>query len=180
MENECDTEGVGTLYARLCALDAAAAARIAATDRRRIIRALEIYELAGRTKSENADAMRLQMETDAFLLTRPRAELYERVDRRVDEMMARGLVDEVRRLLAAGVERSCQSMQAIGYKEIAAYLAGECTEAEAVEAVKRATRRYVKRQETWFKRYDFFIPTDLSGGMDAAVEAAVERIRNRK
>ena len=150
-----DPGGRHALHERLRAVDPQSAGRLHENDLRRVIRALEIYELTGRTMTE-------QMEEDSrregdfdvslYALSWPRELLYGRINRRVDRMMDEGLAGEVQALLDAGVPRDATAMQALGYKEIAQALCGECTMQEAVEAVKLGSRRYAKRQETWFHR----------------------------
>ena len=150
-----DPGGRHALHERLRAVDPQSAGRLHENDLRRVIRALEIYELTGRTMTE-------QMEEDSrregdfdvslYALSWPRELLYDRINRRVDRMMDEGLAGEVQALLDAGVPRDATAMQALGYKEIAQALCGECTMWEAVEAVKLGSRRYAKRQETWFHR----------------------------
>ena len=143
------------LHDQLKAVDPAAAARLHLNDVRRVVRALEIYRITGRTQSEQAalDAQRGDgpFSERVYALDWPREALYARIDRRVDEMLQSGLVDEVRRLMKNEAVFSTAA-QAIGYKEIAAALRGECALAEAVETLKRATRNYAKRQLTWFRR----------------------------
>lgn len=143
------------LHEQLKAVDPAAAARLHPNDVRRVVRALEIYRITGRTQSEQAalDAQRGDgpFSERVYALDWPREALYARIDRRVDEMLQSGLVDEVRRLMKNEAAFSTAA-QAIGYKEIAAALRGECALAEAVETLKRATRNYAKRQLTWFRR----------------------------
>ena len=143
------------LHDQLEAVDPAAAARLHPNDVRRVVRALEIYRITGRTQSEQAalDAQRGDgpFSERVYALDWPREALYARIDRRVDEMLQSGLVDEVRRLMKNEAVFSTAA-QAIGYKEIAAALRGECALAEAVETLKRATRNYAKRQLTWFRR----------------------------
>lgn len=143
------------LHEQLKTVDPAAAARLHPNDVRRVVRALEIYRITGRTQSEQAalDAQRGDgpFSERVYALDWPREALYARIDRRVDEMLQSGLVDEVRRLMKNEAAFSTAA-QAIGYKEIAAALRGECALAEAVETLKRATRNYAKRQLTWFRR----------------------------
>ena len=143
------------LHDQLKAVDPAAAARLHPNDVRRVVRALEIYRITGRTQSEQAalDAQRGDgpFSERVYALDWPREALYARIDRRVDEMLQSGLVDEVRRLMKNEAAFSTAA-QAIGYKEIAAALRGECALAEAVETLKRSTRNYAKRQLTWFRR----------------------------
>ena len=162
------------LHDQLKAVDPAAAARLHPNDVRRVVRALEIYRITGRTQSEQAalDAQRGDgpFSERVYALDWPREALYARIDRRVDEMLQSGLVDEVRRLMKNEAVFSTAA-QAIGYKEIAAALRGECALAEAVETLKRATRNYAKRQLTWFRR-DARVRWVAAQGLSAAEIAA--------
>ena len=148
--------GAKALHGELEKVDPETAERLPIGDTRRTIRALEIYQVTGRTLSEKAreDSERLP-EYDALSLgvNLPREILYDRINRRVDIMISAGLVEEVQSLLAMGVRETATSMQGLGYKEIAAHLKGECSFGEAVETLKRRTRNFAKRQVTWFKKY---------------------------
>ena len=144
------------LYEELCAVDPESARRLHPNDEKRILRALEVWHETGETISDHNRRTRdlpPRYRAAVIALTcRNRAALYERIDRRVDGMMARGLPEEVRALLAAGVPLDSTAMQAIGYKELApAILAGE-DPAPAAEEIKRHSRQYAKRQLTWFRR----------------------------
>jgi len=156
MKEFAAAHGPAALHARLAALDPAAAERLHPNDLRRVIRALEVIEATGRPFSEVQPQRRKDPKESPFNLcliglTMDRELLYRRIDRRVDEMMAAGLVDEVKALLAAGVPRNAVSMQGLGYKEIAAYLCGETDLETAVALIKRDTRRFAKRQLSWFR-----------------------------
>ncbi|MEG0145339.1 MAG: tRNA (adenosine(37)-N6)-dimethylallyltransferase MiaA [Clostridia bacterium] len=142
------------LHEKLASIDSAAAARLNVNDTRRVIRALEVFFLSGKTLTEHiqTDGGRPgDYEGLLFALNWPRETLYARIDARVDEMMAAGLLDEVRFLRASGVPRDATAMQAIGYKELLAHLAGEEPLEMAVNRIKQSTRRYAKRQLTWFR-----------------------------
>ena len=153
------TGGPGTLHRRLREVDAAAAERIHPHNVRRVIRALEVWEVTGTTMS----ALQAQVRDGRWsreggggsarmiALTLDRERLHERIDRRIDAQLAAGLLDEVRLLLGAGYDRALPSMQGLGYKEIAAHLAGEMSLDAAVAQLRRNTRRYAKRQLTWFR-----------------------------
>lgn len=147
--------GVERLHEELAAVDEQSAKRIHPNDTRRVIRALEVFERTSVPFSESYqwEASGGRYETLQIGLSWPREVLYLRVEQRVDEMLSRGLVEEVENLFTRGVSRQDPAMQAIGYKEIAAYLAGEVSYDYAVALVKQATRRYVKRQVSWFARY---------------------------
>lgn len=121
---------------------------------KRVIRALEIYKITGVTKTQLDKESRRERLYDAevFGMLRERDELYSRIDRRVDIMMQQGLLSEVENLLRMGLNPNLTAMQAIGYKELVEYLNGDCTLDEAVGKIKLSSRRYAKRQMTWFKR----------------------------
>ena len=141
------------VHAKLAEVDPVSARDLHPNNRRRVVRALNIYTETSKTKSETIDAQEKKLLYDTTLigLTDDRPALYERINARVDAMMAGGLVEEVRALHAAGVPRDSQSIQAIGYKEIYDYLDGLVELETAVELVKRNSRRLAKRQYTWFR-----------------------------
>jgi len=145
-------EGPQALHRELAAIDPEAAARIHPNDVRRIIRALEVYRYTGKPLSESADRRPGRYNCVKIGLYADRTLLYSCIDKRVDAMMEAGLLDEVRRLRDMGYGYSLTSRQALGYKELLAYLAGQDTLAEAVQKIKRETRKFAKRQTTWFKR----------------------------
>ena len=149
-------------------------------DRRRIVRAIEIYELTGKTITQHDRETRLlppRYRAEKLCLSfRDRERLYERIDRRVDRMVAQGLFDEVEALLREGLSPDCTAMQAIGYKEAALALRGELSRQEAADLIKQSSRRYAKRQLTWFKRDPqarWFL-WDREPDIDGAVEAIVK------
>lgn len=149
---QLERDAPGTLHARLLAVDPVSASRIHPANIRRIIRALEVYEHTGYPISE---LQRTTGATRSILLvglTMDRSELNHRIDARVDNQIAAGLVEEVRRLLNAGYPRTLPAMQGLGYKEIVAYLDREVSLETATMILKRNTRRYAKRQLTWFRR----------------------------
>jgi tRNA dimethylallyltransferase len=143
---------------RLAAIDPDRAAKLAATDRRRLIRALEVFELTGRTISEHDALTRtLPPAFEALYVVldyADRKSLYARIDTRVDRMCEEGLFEETQKLLMRGVPDSSTCMQAIGYRQAAMALRGEITREDAVSLIKQATRRYAKRQLTWFRRHE--------------------------
>ncbi|MDQ0193308.1 tRNA (adenosine(37)-N6)-dimethylallyltransferase MiaA [Paenibacillus wynnii] len=148
-----EEHGALALHARLEAVDPISAARLHPNDRRRIIRALEIHHQTDTTLSSSHAAQKKESPYELCIigLTMDRKILYQRIEDRIDQMLADGLVDEVRTLLERGYVRGLVSMQGLGYKEIAAYLAGETTYEEAVTLLKRDTRRFAKRQLSWFR-----------------------------
>ena len=149
------SRGTQYLHDLLAAVDPSSAEAIHANNQKRIIRALEYFWLTGERISEHNKRER-QKQTPYraayFVLNDDRARLYERIDRRVDTMIADGLVEEVRRLRAMGYTKELVSMQGLGYKELFPYFDGECTLDEAVSVMKRDTRHFAKRQLTWFRR----------------------------
>ncbi|WP_276351447.1 tRNA (adenosine(37)-N6)-dimethylallyltransferase MiaA [Cohnella caldifontis] len=156
MRHFAQAHGAEALHARLAAVDPSTAARLHPNDERRIIRALEVFETTGRPLSETQAQTRAAPKTSPYRLcliglTMDRAALYRRINERVDAMIAQGLVEEVEALIRSGVPQDAVSMQGLGYKEIAAYLRGECSLAEAVERLKRDTRHFAKRQLSWFR-----------------------------
>ena len=136
-------------------VDLASAEAIHANNTKRLIRALEYFKLTGRPISAHNEEQRQKQSPYNFcyfVLNRDRSELYRRIDLRVDQMMEQGLLKEVEALKAMGYDRSFVSMQGLGYKELLAYLDGECTLEEAVDQIKQSTRHFAKRQLTWFRR----------------------------
>ena len=146
-------EGVQAVHDRLRAVDPVSADRLHPNDLRRVVRALEVYELTGTRFSEQKmpDDADIPWDFVLFALDWPREILYRRIDARVDVMMADGLLDEVRRLLDGGVPADAQSMQGIGYKELIPVLREGAPMDEAVDLIKRRSRNYAKRQLTWFR-----------------------------
>ncbi|MCR4401711.1 MAG: tRNA (adenosine(37)-N6)-dimethylallyltransferase MiaA [Firmicutes bacterium] len=155
LKAEAKVHGAPALHQRLVEVDPVAAHRIHPNDARRIIRALEVHAVTGRPISEmwrKGGAGRMRVDRLVMVgLVREREALYERIDRRCDAMIRDGLVDETRALLDRGYERALTAGQALGYKEIVDHLRGMCSLSDAVEAMKRNTRRYAKRQLTWFR-----------------------------
>ncbi|MDN4593845.1 tRNA (adenosine(37)-N6)-dimethylallyltransferase MiaA [Polycladomyces subterraneus] len=152
MHRLADEQGNEALHRRLAKVDPETASRLHPNDRRRIIRALEVFHAKGVPFSHLQKQEGSLYNTLWIGLTMPREQLYERINRRVDQMMADGLVEEVKRLRALGYRGDLTSMQALGYKEIQQYLDGRWTLEEAVEAIKRGTRKFAKRQLSWFRR----------------------------
>jgi tRNA dimethylallyltransferase len=157
LETEAALHGLEALRTRLQLIDPQAWARIAPADRKRIIRALEIHELTGQPMSRHDEASRQAGPAYPFLvfcLNRARDELYRLIDARVDAMLAAGLVDEVRMLQKQQIDPSSTCLQAIGYKELLPVLRQEMSLAEAADKIRQASRRYAKRQLTWYRRLD--------------------------
>ena len=156
LEQEAKEQGIQSLYDRLAAIDPESAQRLHLSDKKRIIRALEVYLETGETITEHN--RKTQLLPPRFtplwlgLDFENRADLYGRIDRRVGLMLETGLIDEIQGLLSGGIPEKCTAMQAIGYKEFVSALNGECTIQEAADQVRQSSRRYAKRQLTWFRR----------------------------
>ena len=153
LQEEKNRYGLGRLYERLREIDPQSAGKIKAGDMRRIVRALEVHHLTGRLISE------LQIEWNsshaditAIGLDMERRLLNERINKRVDEMFSQGLLEETKKLIESGIESNRTAMQAIGYKEIIGHIRGKYSIDEARELLKRNSRRYAKRQLTWFRK----------------------------
>ena len=151
-----DEIGARGLLGELRKVDPERAEKLHPGDKKRIVRALEVFILTGKTITEHdreTKAIPPRWEAAKIALDfESRQTLYDRIDRRVDDMFARGLMDEVRSLLSSGVPDDCTAMQAIGYKEAVAALRGECSVEEARARIQQESRRYAKRQLTWFRR----------------------------
>lgn len=182
-----EREGNEALYARLCEIDAESAEKIHKNNVTRVIRALEIYQATGKTKSQlDREASKENPRLSVLNLTltyRSREALYRRIDMRVDEMMRAGLLEETKRLsLAGALKKGSTAAAAIGYKECIGALTGEITESEAADALKLATRHYAKRQITWFSSKEHIpIYADNAEGMREGkdiLQDALEAARN--
>lgn len=142
------------LYNNLIQIDPVTANKIHINDTKRIIRALEIYRLSGQTPSEIIVDQEKEIPYNLLIigLTMDREKLYERINQRVNNMINQGLVEEVKKLLASGYNENFNSMQGLGYKEIIKYLKGEISLEDAIFLIKQGTRRYAKRQLSWFRQ----------------------------
>jgi tRNA dimethylallyltransferase len=159
LSNRLESDGIDSLVAELSHIDPTTAERIDLKNPRRILRALEVFHTTGKpistfTTQTTSDLRPPTFEAKVFVLDRPREELYARINDRVDSMFEAGLAEEVASIRAAGYPPTLQALQTIGYKETFEYLDGRLSLEETAELVKRNTRRYAKRQRTWFRRYD--------------------------
>ena len=157
MNEEADRLGNEYIYNKLRKIDPQSAEKIEMNDRRRIIRALEVYRLTGETQTEHKIRSRQTPPPHSakiYAINTDRQILYDRINKRVDIMFERGLADEVKALVEMGIDRETTAMQAIGYKEVLHYLDGDISLEEAKEIIKQSSRRYAKRQLTWFRRND--------------------------
>ncbi len=156
LEMLADREGIDAVLAKLQVVDPASAERLHPSDKKRIIRAMEVYLETGKTITQH------NLETQAIpprycpiwfaLEDEDRTELYRRIDNRVEQMLSLGLLDEIRSLLDSGIPKKCTALQAIGYKEFVNALDGNCTIEDATALVQQSSRHYAKRQLTWFRK----------------------------
>lgn len=168
-----ENEGGEKLIEILREFDPVSAERLHPNNLKRVIRAIEFFKISGVPISEHQEETKKKesrYEPVMFLIDRPREELYERINSRVDLMVKAGLIDEVKFLLDKGYTRDLNSMQGIGYKEIIAYLMGEVTLDEALDAVKQNSRHYAKRQLTWFRRDERIINLSYKNALDEALD----------
>lgn len=152
MARVAESDGPAALHARLAEVDPVAADRIPMTNVRRVIRALEIHRSTGRPMTEIEGKQPPPYDVLSLGLMVPRDELYRRIDRRIEEQIAGGWVEEVQRLLSSGIHPAVPAMSAIGYREIIDSLAGTCSLPETVERIKYHTHRYARHQLTWLRR----------------------------
>ena len=154
LRKELEEYGIDYMHNKLKELDEEAASRIHKNNTKRVIRALEVC-LSGEKMNDFSNDLQFneKYEPIILVLNREREHLYQRINKRVDIMIENGLEQEVKNLLSTGYSKDLVSMQGIGYKEIIKYLDGEYTYDEAIEIIKRDSRRYAKRQLTWFRRY---------------------------
>lgn len=177
IEREAATLAPGELHKRLQQVDPLAATKIHANDTRRLVRALEVYRSTGEPISHQQlefDEARSPEQCKVFVLQRDRDEQVERIETRVEAMLAEGLVDEVRSLLANGKPLGRTASQAVGYREVLDHLAGEIDEPAMIDKIKTRTRRFAKRQRTWFRGLSECRFVELAGEVDGAEVA--ERI----
>jgi len=173
-------ENTDQLHRRLSECDPQTAARIHPNDHRRILRALEVVTAENQPLSRNK-AADLQFDCLVFCLTRERQELYRRIDLRVDKMVEQGLLTEVRALLNRGLAADATALQAIGYKEFVASIRDNLPLESAIAQVKLASRRYAKRQLTWFRRMPYVEWVELGpeNSPDSAINAILGRVAER-
>ena len=156
MREKLEAQPIEDVYAQLQAIDPEAAARLHLSDKKRIIRAMEVFLETGETitaHNKRTQAIPPRYNPIWFALEdENRQDLYDRIDRRVDVMLEMGLIDEIRALLDSGIPTDCTAMQAIGYKEFLAAMDGHITIEEAADQVRQSSRHYAKRQLTWFRR----------------------------
>lgn len=179
LEERAEKEGGRDLYRELIEKDPGAADLIHPNNVRRVIRALEVIELTGQPFTQFQKEWKKResvYDLQMFGLTMVRKQLHERINKRVDRMIAKGLIDEVKGLLSHGYESFLTSQQAIGYKELIGYLKGEKSLEEAIEVLRARTRQYAKRQLTWFRADPRVRWIDVTG---KSVDEVIDEIMNR-
>jgi tRNA dimethylallyltransferase len=173
---EAETSGVDTLFSRLVEVDPRAAQAIGPANLRRIIRALEVYQVTGRPISEQQTKSPPPYAMTTLWLDMPREQLYRRIDQRVDRMVEAGLVNEVRGLLDRGYGWELPAMSSLGYKEFRPFFAGQTTLKECVQALKWNTHAFARRQITWFKRLP---EVEIIAAGPEALDSALREIERR-
>jgi len=154
LEQRAQNEGLQTLYEEAQKIDPQAMEKISPNDKKRILRVLEIYKATGKTKTQQEIESRqkgVKYDYEVYAISWDRELLYERINKRVDIMIEQGLIQEVQKLLDK-YDEFPTAMQGLGYKEVVEYLEGKTTKEEMIEKIKMETRRYAKRQITWFKK----------------------------
>lgn len=168
LEEKAQKEGLETLYEQAQKIDPQAMEKISANDKKRILRILEIYHSTGKTKTQQEIESRkneVKYDYKVFALNMEREKLYERINKRVDIMIKQGLIQEVENLCSKYTEFPT-AMQGLGYKEVVEYLQGKISEQEMIEKIKMETRRYAKRQLTWFRKNKQTIWLDATKGKE--------------
>lgn len=176
LQEIADRDGNGRLIEILSEFDLVSAKRLHENNVRRVIRAIEFYKLTGVPISEHQEMTKQRQSRYnplMFCINHDREKLYNRINKRVDMMFEEGLVEEVKRMIDMGYTKELNSMKGIGYKELIDYFNGECSIDEAKETIKQSTRRYAKRQLTWFRRDDRIIMLNP----DTALETAIGEIK---
>ncbi len=176
LKKMAEEEGAEALYEMLRSLDPLAAERIHPNNTIRVIRAIEAAESGSPIPSfENSFRPSSEFEPLMFCINRDREQLYDRINRRVDRMLEDGLLEEVQALVDKGLDSDFISMKGIGYKEMIGYINGEYDLNTAADMIRQGTRRFAKRQLTWFRRYPDMIWYDITDGSDEAIDDMCER-----
>ena len=178
LEEKVQTEGLEKLYEQAKKIDEEAVAKISPNDKKRILRILEIYNQTGKTKTELERISREEppkYNYKVYAINYERSKLYDRINLRVDKMLEEGLVQEVRNIKEKYKEFPT-AMQGLGYKEVVQYLENRCTYNEMVEKIKQESRRYAKRQITWFKAIKDIVWLDAEEGTQKNIEIILEEI----
>lgn len=173
LERRVENEGLETLYKEAMKIDEQAMKNISINDKKRILRVIEIYKETGKTKTKMEEESRknpIPYDYKIYTIDMPREILYERINKRVDLMIENGLEDEVKEIYEKYGRKLCTSVQAIGYKEVISYMEGKCTKQEMIEKIKMESRRYAKRQITWFKKVEGIVYLDGQANMEENIK----------
>lgn len=178
LEERAEREGLEKLYEEAYKIDEEAMKSISHNDKKRILRVLEIFKETGKTKTQveiESKKNGIKYDYRVFTIDMPRDVLYERINKRVDLMLENGLIEEVKNIYEKYGKELITSIQAIGYKEVIEYLEGRYSKEEMIEKIKMETRRYAKRQITWFKKIDNIIWLDSAKGIKENVDTIIEK-----
>lgn len=178
LEKEADENGLADLYEKAKKIDSQAIEKISENDRKRILRILEIYHATGKNKTEQEiESRKKEVEYDyrVYALKWEREKLYERINKRVDIMLEQGLIDEVKSIYKK-YKKFPTAMQGLGYKEVVEYLENKTTKEEMIEKIKQETRRYAKRQMTWFRKNKQTIWLDAEEELQKNISIILERL----
>ena len=178
LEERAEREGLEKLYEEAYRIDEEAMKSISHNDKKRILRVLEIFKETGKTKTQveiESKKNGIKYDYRVFAIDMPRDVLYERINKRVDLMLENGLIEEVKNIYEKYGKELITSIQAIGYKEVIEYLEGRYSKEEMIEKIKMETRRYAKRQITWFKKIDNIIWLDSTKGIKENVDTIIEK-----
>lgn len=179
LEKEVEEKGLETLYEKAKKIDPEAITKISKNDKKRILRILEIYHATGKNKTEQEkESRKKEVEYDyhVYALNWDRQVLYERINKRVDIMIEQGLIEEVKNIYRK-YDKFPTAMQGLGYKEVVEYLEEKCTKEEMIEKIKQETRRYAKRQLTWFRKNKQTIWLDAQEKMQNNIEIILEGLK---
>jgi tRNA dimethylallyltransferase len=175
LDKRAETEGLDSLYEELKKVDSISFLKIKSKDKKRIIRALEVYYVTGKPISSFQTQWKKKKDVCIIGLNRDRKNLYERINSRVDKMFEDGLIEEVKGLMQKGLVENKTARQALGYKEVISFLEGKSSFDETKEVVKMMTRRYAKRQLTWFRKDDRVKWIDIA--KEESIESVVKKIK---
>lgn len=182
LEEIAEKNGLQELYEKAKEIDSKAMEKISINDKKRIIRVLEIYKATGKTKTEQEIESRkkeIKYDYRVFAINMDREKLYERINKRVDIMLEQGLIEEVKQVLQR-YDKFPTAMQGLGYKEVVEYLEEKVTKEEMIEKIKMETRRYAKRQITWFKKNKQTIWIDGLNSKDRNIQLILDKIEFEK
>lgn len=183
LEDLVEKKGLNYLYEKASKIDETAVKNISKNDKKRILRVLEIYKETGKTKTQIEIESRkngIKYDYKVFAINMPREILYDRINKRVDIMIEKGLIEEVKGLYKKYGEKLYTASQGIGYKEVIDYINGNCTKEEMIEKIKMETRRYAKRQLTWFKKIKDVIWLDGLNNIQNNINIILEGINCEK